>query len=120
VKKDGKYFMWIARRSKTKQTFPGMLDNFTAGGLTSGLTTRECAIKELEEEAGVSKELASTLKSVDAITYAYVGSQGVKNETEFVFDLKLPEDFKPFPRDGEVECFYLMSIDEVIFRNLKA
>ena len=28
VKKNGEYFMWIARRSKTKQTFPGMLDNF--------------------------------------------------------------------------------------------
>ena len=34
-------------------------------------------------------------------------------ECEFVFDLKLPLDFKPFPKDGEVECFYLMNIDEV-------
>jgi len=28
VKKDGQYYIWIARRSKTKPTFPGMLDNF--------------------------------------------------------------------------------------------
>lgn len=28
VKKNGEYKMWIARRSKTKQTYPGMLDNF--------------------------------------------------------------------------------------------
>jgi hypothetical protein len=28
VKKDNGYFMWIARRSKTKPTYPGMLDNF--------------------------------------------------------------------------------------------
>lgn len=28
VKKNGQYYMWIARRSKTKQTFPYMLDNF--------------------------------------------------------------------------------------------
>jgi 8-oxo-dGTP pyrophosphatase MutT (NUDIX family) len=75
----------------------------------------ECAIKELEEEAGVSKELASKLKSVDAISYAYIGTNGVKNETEFVFDLKLPLDFKPFPKDGEVECFYLMDVNEVIY-----
>ena len=28
VKKNGAYYLWIARRSKTKQTYPGMLDNF--------------------------------------------------------------------------------------------
>lgn len=28
IKKDGQYFIWIARRSKTKQTYPYMLDNF--------------------------------------------------------------------------------------------
>lgn len=75
----------------------------------------ECAIKELEEEAGVSKELASKIKSVDAISYAFIGTNGVKNETEFVFDLKLPLDFTPFPKDGEVECFYLMDVNEVIY-----
>lgn len=30
IKKDGKYYLWIARRSKTKPTFPGMLDNFVS------------------------------------------------------------------------------------------
>ena len=28
IKKDDQYFMWIPRRSKTKPTYPGMLDNF--------------------------------------------------------------------------------------------
>ena len=28
VKKNKQYFMWIARRSKTKPTYPNMLDNF--------------------------------------------------------------------------------------------
>ena len=27
IKKDNSYYLWIARRSKTKETFPGMLDN---------------------------------------------------------------------------------------------
>ena len=57
---------------------------------------------------------------MDAITYAYTGSKGVKIETEFVFDLKLPLDFKPYPKDGEVECFYLMSIGEVINIKVKS
>ena len=30
VKKSGVYYLWIARRSKTKQTYPGMLDNFVS------------------------------------------------------------------------------------------
>jgi len=28
IKKDGQYFLWIARRSYQKPTYPGMLDNF--------------------------------------------------------------------------------------------
>ena len=28
VKKGNEYFMWIARRSKNKPTYPGKLDNF--------------------------------------------------------------------------------------------
>ena len=68
----------------------------------------------MEEEAGVSKEISRNIKSVDAISYAYISNRGgLKRETQFVFDLKLPVDFKPFPKDGEVEEFYLMSVDEV-------
>jgi hypothetical protein len=45
VVKDGAYFIWVARRSKSKQTYPDMLDNFAAGGLTAGLSVVECALK---------------------------------------------------------------------------
>lgn len=33
VEVDGKEFLWIGKRSPTKQTFPGMLDHLVAGGL---------------------------------------------------------------------------------------
>lgn len=33
VEKDGQKFLWIAKRSQMKQTFPGMLDELVAGGL---------------------------------------------------------------------------------------
>lgn len=113
IKRNGVYSMWIARRSKTKPTYPGMLDNFTAGGLTAGLGAVECAKKELEEEAGLGEDLAGNMRSVGAITYAYQGEEGVSIEGEFVFDIKLPVDFVPENKDGEVEEFYLMSIEEV-------
>ena len=34
-------------------------------------------------------------------------------ECEFVFDLELPQDFKPVNADGEVESFELLSISKV-------
>ena len=86
----------------------------TGGGFTAGLGLMECARKELEEEAGIAHELTKNLKPVDAITYAYIKNGGcVSMEGEFVFDLKLPVDLVPRNTDGEVECFYLMSVDEV-------
>ena len=33
VEKGGQKFLWIAKRSETKSTYPGMLDNLVAGGL---------------------------------------------------------------------------------------
>ena len=76
----------------------------------------ECAKKELQEEAGLSEELASTIIPVDAISYAYEEEgEGICIEADFVFDIKLPNDFQPINTDGEVESFYLMSIDQVIF-----
>jgi hypothetical protein len=35
VKKNNQYFMWIARRSKTKPTYPNMLDNFVKKNIHS-------------------------------------------------------------------------------------
>lgn len=29
---DGEKYLWVAKRSDTKQTFPGMLDHIVAGG----------------------------------------------------------------------------------------
>ncbi len=79
----------------------------------SFLTLLECAKKELEEEAGLSQELSMNIKSVDAITYVYEKEEEVCFEGEFVFDIKLPHDFIPHNKDGEVEQFYLMNIEQV-------
>lgn len=73
----------------------------------------ECAKKELEEEAGLGEELAKSLKQVDVFSYAYIEKNLVTMEAEFVFDLRLPEDFVPQNTDGEVESFYLMNINQV-------
>ena len=45
----------------------------------------------------------------------YEDERGVFPETQFVFDLDMPESFQPVNIDGEVEAFYLLTIEEVSF-----
>lgn len=42
---------WVARRSKTKSMWPGMLDHMVAGGLPHGISPLENVFKECQEEA---------------------------------------------------------------------
>lgn len=88
------------------------------GGLTVGLGIVENAKKELAEEAGLTEAISYKLKPVGAVSYAYEEEEGICMEADFVFDAKLPIDFKPCPQDGEVEQFTLMNIDDVIKINI--
>ena len=38
--------LWLQRRSPSKPTWPGLMDNFVGGGLAAGLSVKENAIKE--------------------------------------------------------------------------
>ncbi|KAK3103720.1 hypothetical protein FSP39_021319 [Pinctada imbricata] len=113
VDKGGEIHMWISQRSSTKQTYPNMYDQLVAGGLTSGLGFRECAVKECGEEASIPPELLTNIKSCGTVSYIFEDERGVFPEIEFVFDLLLPEDFKPVCSDGEVQGFQLVPISKV-------
>lgn len=112
-------YMWIGRRSKTKQTFPGKLDHVAAGGLTAGVPIQEVLVRECMEEASIPPEWTSkSAIPVGSISYCYQTASGgdeagVKPEMEFCFDLPLPLDFCPVNTDGETETFYLWSIERV-------
>lgn len=110
---NGDIKLWIGRRSKTKQTFPDMFDNMCAGGLPAGMDVMDCARKECQEEASVSDKLLDRLKPVGCISYFYEDERGLQPESQFVFDLELPEDFTPVNADGEMGSFQLLTIDEM-------
>lgn len=63
--------MWIARRSKTKSKYPGMLDHIVAGGQPIGISLYNNVIKECYEEAGISSDMLNekNLIPVSAISY---------------------------------------------------
>jgi len=105
--------VWFQQRSKTKQTWPGMFDSFVGGGLTEGYGVLETAIKEAGEEANVPEDLASNLKPVGVVSFLHESERGIQPDTEYVFDLELPEGFKPSNNDGEVEDFVLVPVKEI-------
>ncbi|KAJ3379472.1 hypothetical protein HDU84_006628 [Entophlyctis sp. JEL0112] len=110
---DNEIKMWVARRSYTKQTYPGMLDNMVGGGLPHGISPTDNVIKECFEEAGLTIT-ASSLKPVSIITSFMDSSErGWVPDTEYLYDLRLDESFKPVCQDGEVHSFELMSMGDV-------
>lgn len=101
--------LWIARRSARKASAPNKLDNLAAGAIAAGETPRECALRELWEEAGVGPELAALAVFPDvSIRSLRPLSHGIHDERITCADLELPPGFTPRCRDGEVSDFLCM------------
>ncbi|KAF8065052.1 nudix hydrolase 20 [Lyophyllum atratum] len=120
---DGKKSLrvWVPTRSRTKQTFPGLLDNTVAGGIPSGMPVFESLVKECMEEASIAEDIARKyIRTVGAISYFFRTSKGwLQPEVEYVYDIRIPPEvdskiFEPRPLDGEVESFELLTHDETI------
>jgi 8-oxo-dGTP pyrophosphatase MutT (NUDIX family) len=105
--------LWIARRSDTKATDPGMLDNVVAGGIGWGFGVEATIVKECWEEAGIPEDIAA--RAVAGRTAHVLQSlpEGTQAEQIFIYDLALPADFTPRNQDGEVGEHRLARIDEV-------
>ena len=74
--------LWVARRSKTKQTFPNMLDNTAAGGMSTGEHPYGCAIREAAEEASIPAEVfEERARPAGVLTYFYVRDARAGGET---------------------------------------
>jgi isopentenyldiphosphate isomerase len=110
---DGAPQLWIARRSDTKATDPGMLDNVVAGGIGWGFGIEATIVKECWEEAGIPEDIAA--RAVAGRTAHVLQSlpEGTQAEQIFIYDLALPADFAPRNQDGEVGEHRLARIDEV-------
>ncbi|KAG5643527.1 hypothetical protein DXG03_000719 [Asterophora parasitica] len=113
--------VWVPTRSRTKQTFPGLLDNTVAGGIPSGMQIFESIVKECMEEASIEDHIVRKYaRTVGAISYFFRTSKGwLQPEIEYVYDILIPHNvdaklFEPRPLDGEVESFELLTHIEVI------
>ena len=112
--------VWVPRRSRTKQTFPSMLDNTVAGGMSTGERPFECAVREGMEEASLPEDIVKNhARSTGCVSYVYVRDSRAGGETdllqpevEYVYDIKLPVDVVPKPCDSEVQEFHLWTIEQ--------
>ena len=106
--------IYIARRSLSKPTSPGLLDQCVAGGQPYGISLSANVVKECMEEASIPAEFASEAKPVGTVTYCYENENGLKPGNMFNYDIQLPTDFTPVPLDGEVDQIYLWTPRELI------
>jgi len=106
--------MWVARRSLSKPTGPGKLDQMVAGGQPADIGVFDNMLKECAEEAGIPRDIARRVRAVGAISYALETDNGFRPDVIFNFDLELPDSFTPVNTDGEVDAFYLWPIEQVM------
>jgi 8-oxo-dGTP pyrophosphatase MutT (NUDIX family) len=105
--------LWVGRRAQDRAIEPGKLDHLVAGGLSFGMSARATLLKEAQEEAGISPDLAGRARSVGAIRYRMLHQGWLRNDTLFIYDLELPAEFTPRNGDGEIAEFELMDLERV-------
>ena len=111
--------LWLGRRSETKSTDPGKLDNIAAGGITADETPWVCARRELWEEAGVPEKIAENIQPIGRIHMRRpIAGRGFHDELLFIYDLALSDHFVPTNHDGEVSGFIEISLAEAAARIL--
>ena len=112
--KNDHYYLWIARRALDKPTWPGKLDHLVAGGHASGMAIQTTLEKECQEEAGMSLQLSQQAVPVGLVDYNLQVESKLSRDTLFIYDIELPQNFKPVNTDGEVDEFFLWPIEKVL------
>jgi 8-oxo-dGTP pyrophosphatase MutT (NUDIX family) len=103
--------VWIARRSPTKATDPGLLDNLVGGGVPLGQTPRETVVREGWEEAGLTGAQMQAVKTGRVIRLDRDVPEGRQLEDLHVFDLALPAGCTPVNQDGEVQSLQCLPVE---------
>lgn len=106
--------LWIARRSFTKPTDPGLLDNLIGGGVPHGQSPAEAVLREGWEEAGLRPAQMQALRAGSVLRLARDIPEGFQHEWLSVYDLALPAGVLPCNQDGEVAELRCMPIAEAL------
>jgi 8-oxo-dGTP pyrophosphatase MutT (NUDIX family) len=106
--------LWIARRSFSKPTDPGLLDNLIGGGVPHGQSPAEAVLREGWEEAGLQPAQMHALQAGSVLRLARDIPEGFQHEWLSVYDLALPAGLVPCNQDGEVAELRCLPIAEAL------
>jgi 8-oxo-dGTP pyrophosphatase MutT (NUDIX family) len=106
--------MWIARRSFTKATDPGLHDNLIGGGVPAGQTPDEALVREGFEEAGLSPAQLAGVRRAGVLRLARDIPEGFQHEWLYAYDLELPPGLVPENQDGEVAGFQALPVADAL------
>lgn len=102
--------LWIAQRSFSKATDPGLYDNLIGGGVPAGQSPAEALVREGFEEAGLSPGQMAGATAASVLRLHRDIPEGFQHEWLHSFDLELPAGVPPANQDGEVAGFTLMPV----------
>lgn len=108
--------IWVARRGADLHTYPGMLDTTVAGGVKADDTPLGCILAESDEEASLAYDYVQRhVVPTGVVTYVTQSKKTgqVLPTILYVYDLELEAGMVPQPKDGEVEGFYLLGVEEI-------
>jgi len=107
--------IWIARRSLSKATAPGLWDTLVGGLAGSGETLDQALVRECGEEAGLDPaDIAqrSPLRVIGRVHFRV--SEGYQVEDVLASDCVLADTVHPVNRDGEVMAIRHAPVTEVL------
>jgi 8-oxo-dGTP pyrophosphatase MutT (NUDIX family) len=97
--------LWLGRRSTSKSTDPGMLDNLIGGGVPADQTPLQALHREGFEEAGLSPAQMQAARPTGVYRIVRDIPEGLQNEDIHVHEIELPAAVMPINQDGEVAEF---------------
>ena len=72
--------VWVAKRSLTKATYAGLLDQMVAGGQPAGLSFVDNVRKECEEEASLPPAVLERVRPAGLVSYRYTTKKGLSTK----------------------------------------
>jgi len=106
--------LWIAQRSPTKATDPGLFDNLVGGGVPHGQTPTQALVREAWEEAGLLPHELQHVHPGSVLSLQRQVPEGWQHEWLYGYDVELPAGRVPQNQDGEVAGFTLMPVAEAL------
>jgi 8-oxo-dGTP pyrophosphatase MutT (NUDIX family) len=106
--------LWIARRSLSKPTDPGLFDNLVGGGVPAGQAPFEALVREGWEEAGLGETTMRRATPGRVLRLHRDIPEGFQHEWLYAYDLALSPDEIPCNQDGEVMDVRLLPVAEAL------